>query len=196
MTHETRHAFCAAKSGQIYNETFCSNRQKPELSRQCNETVECEFQWFSSQWSKCSVECGTGVQTRNIVCGKLSENGIESANDDSKCDASEKPEKLKECDTNKICEGQWYTGPWSDCSKKCGGGKRTRKILCIADGRYVSAKKCGEDTITFSKEECNTQACLGDEVIPVNASGKPIAEDEESDEYCDDDLELIGMFSF
>lgn len=131
LTQETRTAFCASKSGKVYNETFCENRQKPELSRECNQTVECDFQWFSSQWSKCSVECGTGVQTRNTVCAKITDKGIEKSTDESKCEASEKPESTKECDTGKKCEGQWFTGPWSECSKNCGGGERARKVNII-----------------------------------------------------------------
>lgn len=173
----------------MYNETFCANRQLPELSRPCNQTTECEFQWFSSQWSKCSVDCGTGVQTRNVICGQLGKKGVEVADDESKCEATEKPENSKECDTDKKCEGQWFNGPWSDCSKKCGGGKRTRKVLCIADGNAVAPTKCGEDTIAFSSEDCNKEPCVEDELIPIDTTAKPIEEDDEGEEWCDDDEE-------
>lgn len=187
MTQETRTAHCASKSGQIYNETFCANRQLPELSRPCKQTTECDFQWFASQWSKCSVDCGSGVQTRNVLCGKFDKNGVTPAGDESKCEASEKPEISKECDTGKKCEGLWFTGPWSDCSKPCGGGKRSRKVLCIADGKTAPATKCGEDTIAFSTEDCNKQPCVDDELIQVDTTSKPIEEDDEGEDYCEDD---------
>lgn len=199
LTQETRTAHCASKSGKIYNETFCANRQLPELSRPCNQTVECDYQWFSSQWSKCSVECGKGVQTRNIVCGKLSKGGVTPAEDESKCDAEDKPENTKECDTGKKCEGQWFTGPWSDCNKKCGGGKRTRKVLCIGDGNAVAPAKCGEDDIAFSSEDCNKEPCVDDELIPIDTTAKPIEEDDEGEDWCDEDeesdLEVIDIES-
>lgn len=199
MTQETRTAFCASKSGKVYNETFCANRQLPELSRACNQTTECEFQWFSSQWSKCSVDCGTGIQTRNVLCGKIGKKGVEVAADEKKCDAAEKPESTKDCDTGKKCEGQWFNGPWSDCNKKCGGGKRTRKVLCIADGNAVAPAKCGEDSIAFSSEDCNKEPCVEDELIPIDTTANPIEEDDEGEEWCDEDeepalssIELVG----
>lgn len=102
------------------------------------------------------MECGTGVQSRNIVCAKKSDQGIVLADDESSCVAAEKPIASKECDTGKKCDGQWFTGPWSACTKKCGGGEKSRKVLCIADGQQASAKHCGEDAVAFSTEECKS----------------------------------------
>lgn len=146
------------------------------------------------------MECGTGVQTRNIVCGKLDKGGVTPAEDESKCEAGEKPENSKECDTGKKCEGQWFTGPWSDCSKKCGGGKRQRKVLCIADGNPVAPGKCGEDNIAFSSEDCNKEPCVEDELIPIDTTANPIEVDDEGEDWCDEDeedssIELIDIES-
>lgn len=168
----------------------------PELNRTCTQTTECEYQWFSSQWSKCSADCGKGVQTRNVLCGKIDKDGVKPSEDETKCDATEKPEISKECDSGKMCEGQWFTGPWNDCSKKCGGGKRSRKVLCIADGNSVAPAKCGEETIEFATEDCNKEPCVDDELIPLDTTANPIEEDDEGEEYCDEDdedsnLELI-----
>lgn len=144
------------------------------------------------------MDCGTGVQTRNVLCGKFGKGAVTPAKDESKCDAAEKPETTKECDAGKKCEGLWFTGPWSDCSKKCGGGKRTRKVLCIADGKEVKPDKCGEDSIAFSSEDCNKEPCVEDELIPIDTTANPIEEDDESEEYCDEDdedssLELVDI---
>lgn len=167
----------------------------PELSRSCNETTKCEYQWFSSQWSKCSVECGKGVQTRNVFCGKLDKNSVKLADSESKCKSDEKPENTKECDTEKKCEGQWFEGPWGDCSKKCGGGKRTRKVLCIAEGNAVAAlSKCGEESISYSQEDCNKAPCLEDEIIPIDTTAKSIEEDYD-DEECEDEDEEFKLIT-
>jgi len=49
--------------------------------------------WDVGQWAACSVDCGTGSQTRDVAC---------STGDDEDCDASAKPPSTREC--------QWYTG--------------------------------------------------------------------------------------
>lgn len=200
QTQETRTAHCLGKSGKVYNETFCQNHPKPELNRTCSQVVECGFQWFRSQWSQCSAECGTGVQSRNIICAKMADKGIVVADDESACAATEKLESSKECDTGKKCEGQWFTGPWGACSKKCGGGEQSRKVLCIADGQSASAKLCEEDKVAFSTNECNKEPCIEDAIIPVDTTAKPIEEDDEGDEYCDEDegedLKLFEVISY
>lgn len=160
----------------------------PELTRPCNAS-DCKYQWFSSQWSKCSAECGKGVQTRRVLCGTYDEEFVRRANDESQCDANEKPDEEKECETKKECAGQWFSGPWSECDKKCGGGRKTRKILCIANDVPVSPSQCNEDAIEFASEDCNKDACLEDETIPVDSTSKPIEEDDESEEWCDEEDE-------
>lgn len=73
------------------------------------------------------------------------------------------------------------------CSKPCGGGEKSRKVLCIANGEAVDAKKCDEDSIAFSNEECNKEPCVEDELIPVDTTSTPIEADDEGEDYCDDE---------
>lgn len=186
LTQETRTAHCASKGGKIYNESFCANRQLPELSRPCKSPA-CEFQWFTSQWSNCSAECGKGVQSRRVLCAQFDGTAIKPSDDESKCAGTEKPEESKECEVKKECPGQWFTGPWSKCSKECGGGDKSRKVLCIANGESIPVTKCDQETIEFTSEECNKEPCIDDEIIPVNTSSKPIEEDDEGEEWCDED---------
>lgn len=156
------------------------------MTRACNQT-KCDFQWFTSQWSNCSVDCGKGIQTRAVHCAQFDGTVITPTKDESKCDASLKPEGQKECNSNKECEGQWFAGPWSDCSKECGGGDKSRKVLCLSNGQSVAPEKCGEDKIVFAKDECNKDPCVDDELIPVDTTANPITEDDEGEEYCDED---------
>lgn len=181
---------CASKDGTIYNDTFCEKHEKPELQRACETKTNCEFQWFTSQWSKCSAECGKGVQSRAIVCGTFDGEIVKRAADESSCDADSKPEESRECDGPTECPGQWFSGPWSDCSVKCGGGQKSRKILCLVDNKPADSAKCDAESIEFGSEDCNMEACVDDETLPVDTTARTVTEDvDEGEEYCDEDEE-------
>uniref|UniRef100_A0A182T0M5 ADAM_spacer1 domain-containing protein n=1 Tax=Anopheles maculatus TaxID=74869 RepID=A0A182T0M5_9DIPT len=188
-TVETRTVHCASKSGTVYDASFCADRPVPELRRECKLTP-CDYQWFTSQWSKCSAVCGKGVQTRTVVCGVFDGQSLKRADDDYKCDPDLKPEKERECDGPPECPGQWFAGPWTDCDKSCGGGMMSRKVLCLANGTVVPETNCDVDKIQLATESCNKHDCTEDEVIPVEVGSKQPEKDEEDydeEELCDED---------
>lgn len=121
------------------------------------------------------------------MCAQFDGDAVRPADDDSKCSADEKPKDSKVCENDKECAGQWFSGPWSSCDKECGGGKRTRKVLCLDNGKAVAETKCSKDTIEFSTDECNLIPCIEDETIPIDSTAKPIEEDDEGEDYCDED---------
>ena len=47
-------------------------------------------------------------------------------------------------------------GPWSQCSKSCGGGRKSRERACVDPIPNDPGKGCGNLT---QVEECNTQEC-------------------------------------
>ncbi|XP_055695924.1 papilin isoform X3 [Lutzomyia longipalpis] len=188
LTVETRTAHCASKAGKIYDEKFCEKKPKPELERPCTSKSQCDFQWFTSQWSKCSAACGKGVQTRTIICGVFDGEMVKRAPDESSCNADEKPEDQQECESENECPGQWFGGPWSECSVPCGGGTKLRKTLCMVGDQPAPVEKCSGDTVEFSSESCNPDACIDDETLPVDSTSTPILEDDhDEEEYCDED---------
>uniref|UniRef100_A0A182PGJ0 Papilin n=1 Tax=Anopheles epiroticus TaxID=199890 RepID=A0A182PGJ0_9DIPT len=195
-TVETRTVHCASKSGTVYDASFCADRQMPELRRECKLTP-CEYQWYTSQWSKCSAVCGKGVQTRTVVCGVFDGQSLKRADDDYKCDPEQKPEKERECEGPPECPGQWFAGPWTDCDKSCGGGMMSRKVLCLANGTVVPETNCDVDKIQLATESCNKHDCTEDEVIPVEPRSKQpeVDDDYDEDELCDEDEEDGGSGS-
>lgn len=127
-------------------------------SQSCFESSPCELsEW--TQWTKCSVSCGTGGQQTRVreVTDEASHNG-------KGCTAVLK--ELRGCSGEKcggaIIDCEW--GAWTDygsCSVSCGGGHKTRSRTITQaprhDGKLCEAR---------SKSEvvgCNTFPCSGAE---------------------------------
>lgn len=91
--------------------------------------------WLASEWSThCSTECGTGVQSRSVVCSA-------QALQASKCDPRQRPAHTRACSAEGAsCRGQWFASPWGPCSATCGQGAQTRGVACVqwqrGEGRY------------------------------------------------------------
>ncbi|XP_076060824.1 uncharacterized protein LOC143036854 [Oratosquilla oratoria] len=67
---ETRSVLCVVWGrGQwrVTLETDCRPEEKPHGARPCN-LEPCTPEWYSSEWSQCSVTCGAGVMRREIKC--------------------------------------------------------------------------------------------------------------------------------
>ncbi|XP_055921966.1 papilin isoform X3 [Eupeodes corollae] len=183
QTKETRTALCGSKTGKVYDDKFCL-LEKPSLIRPCS-SVKCKIQWFTSQWSECSAKCGTGIQSRIVICAEFDGLKLTRALDESECNSLDKPSTEQKCEGDqKDCPGEWFTGPWGECSKICGGGQRYREVLCLANGSKAS--NCEESKIEFGSENCNTEPCTDDELIPIDTN-KSIEDEFESGEDCDED---------
>ncbi|KAK6644121.1 hypothetical protein RUM43_000388 [Polyplax serrata] len=87
-------------------------------------TTEREYEWHFSEWSICSVTCGSGHQVSFPVCKER----IFGIVDDSKCEIDSKPDKKMKV------YPLWWTGPWQLCPATCGDSSkifRKRTVLCI-----------------------------------------------------------------
>ncbi|KAF9413443.1 hypothetical protein HW555_008335 [Spodoptera exigua] len=184
----TRSVTCATKGHQVLNDSFCTYHNRPVEQEECDEAKlpPCEVQWYATQWSKCSVECGDGVQTRKVFCGLLSDDSVEKV-EDSKCAHLPKYNDTKPCSVPKEkCPSQWFTGPWSECTKECGGGEQFRRVMCLRGNE--EAFDCPADVVLDSTQFCNTGPCNKDDLLPVDKLSTVIMDDD--DDYCDEDVEM------
>ncbi|XP_031784533.1 papilin isoform X3 [Nasonia vitripennis] len=189
LTQETRTVQCATQGGKVYPDDMCDSEKKPESTKECESSQNCEYQWIKTQWSKCSAQCGTGIQTRKVFCATFEDEDTMKKVPDSKCEAEEKFNTTRECTTkSEDCKGEWFAGPWSKCSKPCGGGESTRKVICLKDNKTVPSDQCDYQTIMDETEACNTKACEEDEVLPVEPS-KVTALVPDEEEECEDEEE-------
>ncbi|XP_022796325.1 A disintegrin and metalloproteinase with thrombospondin motifs adt-1-like [Stylophora pistillata] len=111
-----------------------------------------------SDWSKCSVTCGGGEQSRSRTCtnpppkyGGKNCQGLGSANDTQECNPDPCP-----IDGNYT---EW--SEWSVCSTTCGGGFQTRTRNCTNpppqnDGRDCEGLGLATETKSCGSEKCPT----------------------------------------
>jgi hypothetical protein len=62
---QTRDVHCAGPDGITVDDALCS-AARPASSQTCVSTASCR--WWTSTWGACSVNCGTGLQTRMVAC--------------------------------------------------------------------------------------------------------------------------------
>ncbi|XP_019769290.2 papilin isoform X1 [Dendroctonus ponderosae] len=169
LTNETRKIFCATANGQIFEDDLCEESNKPESVRKCeaNTNETCNFLWYASQWSECSARCGKGIQTRTLFCGLATGDEVKKVEND-KCDQSKTFDIIRNCTGTEDCDGEWFSGPWGECSKPCGVGERTKKVVCIKANEVVDVSHCDADKIIFGQEDCNKQPCTEDSELPVD----------------------------
>lgn len=162
----TRDVRCTeSATGRVVAPTFCSPAvgMKPAASEEANLGA---CVWVVSRWSACTKQCGGGQQFRTTDC--LNGGGRGAKVLDAHC--GEAPLQTRGCNMEHCRPEFWDPGPWRACSRRCGGGFRTRAVSCrqavqgapdvsvVAD----SDEACSEALAgpkPHSREACGTAAC-------------------------------------
>ncbi|XP_057265727.1 A disintegrin and metalloproteinase with thrombospondin motifs 17 isoform X1 [Pezoporus wallicus] len=150
---------------QLQNGTYVNTRDlyclgnKPTTVQSC-EGRDCLSIWEASEWSKCSADCGRGIQKRTVTC----------TNSQGKCDAATRPRDEEECEDHTGCY-EWKTGDWSKCSSTCGKGLQSRVVQCMhkVTGRHGS--ECPVLSKPAAYRQCHQEVC--NEKINVNTITSP-----------------------
>ena len=105
----------------------CRTTDVPPYQKTMNVVFRANGNWGSwGDWAECTKTCVGGTKTRNRYCDNPT-----SANDGSPCQGSDS--ETVPCPTAITCTvyGNWSTwGGWSQCTKTCVGGTRTRHRTC------------------------------------------------------------------
>jgi len=148
--------------------------------KSCNNEacpVDCVQEPWSG-WSKCSADCGGGVEQRVRRTVTPSKYGGATCGDTKQ----EVECNTQACDVD--CELSAWTA-WSSCSKDCGGGtrKRSRYVVKAATGAGKCANRWSADRLEYTecaKNRCiatvnhTTLACLNtkiDTILLIDGSG-------------------------
>merc|ERR1719482_1327215 len=126
-----------------------------EAMRSCNNQpcpVDCVLKQWSG-WSKCSAECGGGVQQRLREVKRAMKHGGKPCGETSEGKACNGQACEKDCEL-----GEWTK--WSGCSKDCDGG--TKKRQKFVDKEPEEEGKCpGEwSEKRLQYKQCNMKRCV------------------------------------
>ncbi|XP_044531659.1 A disintegrin and metalloproteinase with thrombospondin motifs 9 [Gracilinanus agilis] len=179
-----RYVSCRDDEGSVADEEACSTLPRPSAKEVCAVTP-CG-QWKALDWSPCSVSCGQGRATRQVVCVNYSNQVV----DQSECDLDYIPETEQDCSmspcprrshdrdlpqhpfqnkdyrprsanpsrTHVLGGNQWRTGPWGACSSTCAGGFQRRVVVCQDENGYA-ANDCVERLKPDEQRSCESGPC-------------------------------------
>uniref|UniRef100_A0A3P9NYB7 ADAM metallopeptidase with thrombospondin type 1 motif 20 n=1 Tax=Poecilia reticulata TaxID=8081 RepID=A0A3P9NYB7_POERE len=111
-------------------------------------------QWRTGPWGACSSTCAGGFQRRVVVCQDA------DGRSNSYCDERVKPAESKSCDSGPC--PLWNYGVWGECTQTCGGGRKTRLVVCQRpSGQRLNDYNCDVLDKPPDVEQCNLQSCPG-----------------------------------
>ena len=117
------------------------------------------FIWRVGSYGSCNASCGGGVQSRTVICVQES---TETIVDDTFCDAASRPVSRRVCN-NVVCRSQWNVADdWSTCSKTCGGGVKTRLVVCVRQDSPTTVLNdydCRKKAKPRSSRPCSVSSC-------------------------------------
>ncbi|TSK13404.1 A disintegrin and metalloproteinase with thrombospondin motifs 20 [Bagarius yarrelli] len=176
-----RYVSCRDSQGRIADEAYCAHLLRPPETSVCFSPCG---EWRAGEWSPCSVSCGVGHATRQVVCMNYNQQV-----DESFCHLDEKPSSEQECAAvpchtvyqlwpnnqpylpsdprshpghsswnNPSADHQWRTGPWGSCSSTCEGGFQRRVVVC-QDSEGRSTNYCDERVKPSESKSCDSGPC-------------------------------------
>ncbi|XP_063874225.1 A disintegrin and metalloproteinase with thrombospondin motifs 7-like isoform X1 [Scylla paramamosain] len=125
-----------------------------------NATYIPSFSWRHTEWSICSVTCGSGTQVSRVQCMEQEAGLVE----DRYCSSQTRPkDRSRTCNTH-ACPAWWWSGPWQSCSVTCGaGGIRRRTVICVrsfgpTEQMALLDSACDQSGKPHETEACPSQA--------------------------------------
>ncbi|ROL48379.1 A disintegrin and metalloproteinase with thrombospondin motifs 20 [Anabarilius grahami] len=154
-----RKAVCVRKSDHlVVSEQRCEYLPRPRgATEPCNS--DCELRWHVAGRSDCSSKCGPGYRTLDVLCMRYSQSNRLSERVESRaCADLPKPQTREACHGDCLLKS-WQYSAWSQCSKSCGRGVRTRQAYCMNNlGRRLVERECDEQQRVLS-EPCSDVPC-------------------------------------
>ncbi|KAH0625908.1 hypothetical protein JD844_034277 [Phrynosoma platyrhinos] len=114
-----------------------------------------QYLWQYVSWTKCSAICAGGSQVQSVVCRNQADS---STVFNHFCSPETKlPERQRLCNTEP-CPPAWVIGNWSDCSRTCNQGVRTRSVTCRRKISTTEEKILDDSACSQPRPRC-TPSC-------------------------------------
>uniref|UniRef100_A0A3Q4HWQ6 ADAM metallopeptidase with thrombospondin type 1 motif 20 n=1 Tax=Neolamprologus brichardi TaxID=32507 RepID=A0A3Q4HWQ6_NEOBR len=115
--------------------------------------------WHVAGKSECSAKCGPGYRNLDVQCMKYNRMKRQSERmETSACADIPKPTTREPCHGDCLLKS-WQYSAWSQCSKTCGRGSRSRESYCMNNlGRRLVDRECNEYQRVVT-ETCNDHPC-------------------------------------
>uniref|UniRef100_A0A4W4GZL7 ADAM metallopeptidase with thrombospondin type 1 motif 20 n=1 Tax=Electrophorus electricus TaxID=8005 RepID=A0A4W4GZL7_ELEEL len=154
-----RKVVCVCKSDHlVVSDQRCEHLPRPRAATEpCN--TDCELRWHVVGKSECSTGCGPGYRTLEVLCMRYSQVKRGSERVEARaCADQTKPQSREPCHGDCL-QKSWQYSAWSQCSKSCGRGTRTRDSYCMNNlGRRLVERECSEFQRVVT-ESCNDMPC-------------------------------------
>uniref|UniRef100_UPI00358E6FA8 A disintegrin and metalloproteinase with thrombospondin motifs 9-like n=1 Tax=Myxine glutinosa TaxID=7769 RepID=UPI00358E6FA8 len=151
---QTRRLLCVRESDHtIVSSNHCSHLRRPVPSSQpCN--TDCKVRWEVGERGECSSRCGPGQRVLKVLCIRYDQDQRNRAvMKDEVCQHLTRPSNREACDGD-CRHAAWQYSAWSQCSRNCGGGSRSRDTACVdSSGQRVADNECG------SQHQLNVETC-------------------------------------
>jgi hypothetical protein len=144
--HNNGHEICGFYSTALKG----ASRHGHKAGAVCKKTTgstDCKFTYQA--WTKCSKQCGSGVQYRNVKVSAYPTNG------GAACPSS----STRVCNSHKCGDCKFTYGTWTKCSKACGSGVQYRNVK-VDTYPAAGGKACpGPSTRVCNSHKCKKQHC-------------------------------------
>ncbi|XP_057347391.1 A disintegrin and metalloproteinase with thrombospondin motifs 20 isoform X3 [Manis pentadactyla] len=154
-----RRITCVRRSDHmLVSDQRCDHLPLPLLvTERCN--TDCELGWHVVSRSECSSRCGQGHRSLDVHCMRYSvHKGQTVPVGDRHCSDQLKPPTREPCRGGCVT-ARWHYSEWSQCSRSCGGGERSRESYCVNGlGHRLADREC-QELPRVMREICNEFSC-------------------------------------
>uniref|UniRef100_A0AAV2MN53 ADAM metallopeptidase with thrombospondin type 1 motif, 12 n=1 Tax=Knipowitschia caucasica TaxID=637954 RepID=A0AAV2MN53_KNICA len=146
---------CVEVDVGVVDDSMCNPETQPQDKYRKCKNMDCPARWWVGSWQHCTSTCGAdGVRSRTVLCVRTV-SGEETVLHPVECKHLLKPKRVLPCNRDVLCGQEWAAGEWEECPVTCGGGVRSRTVICT----LAPKKPCDPSGKPRTRSLCGLQSC-------------------------------------